>query len=72
MSECPFGSGVLVAVELVGPFRAKSGRENLGRDELATYRLLADEYPSLDDAGLKAARDTGTIIEVNCDDQAVQ
>ena len=51
---------------------AKSGRKNLRRDELATYRLLADEYLSLDDAGLKAARATGTIIEVNCDDQAIQ
>ena len=51
---------------------AKSGRENLRRDELAIYRLLADEYLSLDDAGLKAARATGAIIEVNCDDQAIQ
>ena len=51
---------------------AKSDRENLRRDELATYRLLADEYLLLDDAGLKAARATGTIIEVDCDDQAIQ
>ena len=51
---------------------AKSGRENLRRDELATYRLLADEYLSLNDAGLKAARATGMIIEVECDDQAIQ
>ena len=51
---------------------AKSGRENLRRDELAAYRLLADEHLSLDGAGLKAARATGAIIEVKCDDQAVQ
>ena len=51
---------------------AKSGRENLRRDELAAYRLLADEYLSLDDAGLKAARATGAIIEVECDEQAIQ
>ena len=51
---------------------AKSDRENLRRDELATYRLLADEYLSLDAAGLKAARASGAIIEVKCDDQAVQ
>ena len=44
---------------------AKSGRENLRRDEEVTYRLLADEYLPLDDAGLKAARTTGAIIEVN-------
>ncbi len=51
---------------------AKSDRDNLRRDELVAYRLLAHEYLSLDDAGLKAVRATGTIIEVNCDDQAIQ
>jgi len=51
---------------------AKSGRENLRRDELATYRLLADEYLSLDGAGLAAAQATGAIIEVECNDQAIQ
>ena len=51
---------------------ATSDRENLRRDELATYRLLADEYLSLDAAGLKAARASGAIIEGKCDDQAVQ
>ena len=45
---------------------AKSGRENLRRDEEVTYRLPADEYLPLDDAaGLKAARTTGAIIKVN-------
>ena len=51
---------------------AKSDRENLRRDELATYRLLADEYLSLDGAGLAAAQATGAIIEVECNDQAIQ
>jgi len=51
---------------------AKSDRENLRRDELATYRLLADEYLSLDGAGLAAAQETGAIIEVECNDQAIQ
>ncbi len=51
---------------------AKSDRENLRRDERATYRLLADEYLSLDAAGIDAVRATGTIIEVICDDQAIQ
>jgi hypothetical protein len=50
----------------------KSGRENLRRDELAAYRLLADEYLSLDAAGIEAARATGAIIEVTCDDQTIQ
>ena len=37
-----------------------------------TYRLLADEYLTLDAAGIEAARATGAIIEVKCDDQAIQ
>ena len=51
---------------------AKSDRDNVRRDELATFRLLADEYLSLDQAGLAAAQRVGAIIEVKCDDQAVQ
>ena len=51
---------------------AKSDRENLRRDELTTYRLLADEYLSLDGAGLATAQATGAIIEVECNDQAIQ
>ncbi len=51
---------------------AKSGRENLRRDELATFRRLADEYLSLVTAGLAAALAVGAIIEVECDDQTVQ
>ena len=35
---------------------AKSARENLRRDELETFRCLADEYPALDRAGLAAAQ----------------
>ena len=50
---------------------AKSDRENLRRDELETYRLLADEYLALDPAGLASAQATGAIIEVECNDQAV-
>ena len=51
---------------------AKSGRENLRRDELATFRRLADEYLALDRASLAAAQAVGAIIEVKCNDQAVQ
>ena len=51
---------------------AKSGRENLRRDELATFRRLADEYLALEPSGLVAAQAVGAIIEVKCDDQAVQ
>ncbi len=50
---------------------AKSARDNLRRDELATYRLLADGYLTLDRNGLAAAQATGAIIEVECDDQAI-
>ena len=51
---------------------AKSGRENLRQDELRTFRLLADEYLALDRQGLAAAQAAGAIVEVKCNDQAVQ
>ena len=51
---------------------AKSERENLRPDELAAFRLLADEYLALDSAGLAAAQSVGAIIGVKCSDQTVQ
>ena len=51
---------------------AKSDRENLRRNELETFRLLADEYLALDESGLAVAQAAGAIVEVKCDDQAVQ
>ena len=51
---------------------AKSDRASLRRDELETYRLLADEYLALDPSGLAEALAVGAIIEVNCDEQAIQ
>lgn len=47
---------------------AKSSRENLRRDELEAFRLLADQYLTLDSSGLAAALPLGTIIEVTCGD----
>ena len=51
---------------------AKSDREDLRRDELETFRRLADEYLALDRAGLAAAVAVGAIVEVKCDDQTMQ
>ena len=51
---------------------AKSDRENLRPDELAAFRLLADEYLALDAAGLAAAQSVGAITEVKCNGQTVQ
>ena len=51
---------------------AKSDRENLRPDELAAFRLLADEYLGLDKSGLAAAQSVGAIIEVTSNGQAVQ
>ena len=51
---------------------AKSDRENLRRDELETYRLLADGYLALDARGLAAAQAAGAIVEVKCDDETIQ
>ena len=46
---------------------AKSGRDNLRRDELKAFRLLADEMFAMDDAGLRAALSNGSMTEVACD-----
>ena len=51
---------------------AERSRKNLRRDELETFRLLADEYLALDRAGLAAAQAVGAIIEVERNDRAVQ
>ena len=51
---------------------AKSDRENLRRDELAAFRLLADEYLGLDKSGLTTAQSVGAIIKVTSNGQAVQ
>ena len=51
---------------------AKSDRGDLRRDELETFRRLADEYLALDRAGLAAAVAVGAIVEVKCDDQTIQ
>lgn len=51
---------------------AKSDRENLRSDELAAFRVLADEYLGLDEAGLRTAQSVGAIIEVTGNGQAVQ
>ena len=47
---------------------AKSSRENLRRDEIEAFRLLADEMLGLTGADLAVALANGTIIEVRCDD----
>ena len=46
---------------------AKSSRKNLRRNELESFRNLADKMLTLDQADLKVAMANGTIIEVNCD-----
>ena len=50
---------------------AKGGRQNLRRDELETFRWLADECLALDRAGLAAAKAVEAMIEAKCDDQAL-
>lgn len=45
---------------------AKSSRDDLRRDELKAFRLLADEMLGMDQAGLRAVLSNGTITEVIC------
>ena len=47
---------------------AKSGRDNLRRDELKAFRLLSEEMLGMDEAGMRAALANGTISEVECND----
>ena len=51
---------------------AKSDRANLRQDELRAFRLLARQYLGLDRAGLAAVEAVGAIIEVRCNEEAVQ
>ena len=44
----------------------KSERANIRRDELGAFRKLADEILALDDLGLAAAMNNGTITEIGC------
>ena len=46
---------------------AKKDQENLRRDELEAFRMLAGELLGLDEAGLDEVLANGTIIEVSCD-----
>ena len=46
---------------------AKNDRQNLRRDELGAFRLLADEMLKLDEVDLQAALANGTIIKVTED-----
>lgn len=57
------GGGRSGGFRMIVPFR---------RDELKAFRLLAGEYLALDRPGLAAAQAVGAIIEVTCDDQAIQ
>lgn len=43
---------------------AKSGRDNIRRDELRAFRRLADEMLALDDSALATAMRNGTITEI--------
>ena len=69
--KADFGGRKAYMLNLLRCGFGKSGRDNLRRDELATHQLLADEYLSLDAAGLVAARATGAVIEVKRDDEAI-
>jgi hypothetical protein len=51
---------------------AKSGRDNIRKDELEAFRALAGEMLGLNETALTAAMANGTIMEVTCDGQALQ
>jgi hypothetical protein len=44
---------------------AESDRDNIDRRELTAFRLLATELLALDETGLRAAMNNGTITEID-------
>jgi len=50
---------------------AKSSRDNIRKNELKAFRILAGELLELNDAALKSAMTNETIMEVICDGQTI-
>jgi hypothetical protein len=51
---------------------AKNEQDNIGKGELAALKKLASELLGLDDNALARVVRTGTLIEVMCDEEAIQ
>ncbi len=51
---------------------AKRDRTNIRRNELAAFRMLAEQLLRLEDAALSESMATGTIVEVLCNGRAVR
>ena len=50
---------------------AKSKRDNINQEELASFKALADEMLGYDDATLVRSLKSGAIIEVKCGEKTV-
>ena len=50
---------------------AKSKRDNITKDELTGFRVLADEMLGYDEAGLTRYLKIGAIVEVKCNEKTV-
>lgn len=46
---------------------AKNSRDNIKKNELKAFRMLAGKMLDMDEAAVKAAMENGTIMEVICD-----
>lgn len=51
---------------------AKNRRDNIRKDELEAFRMLAEEMLTLDDGALAAAKANGTLVEIGNDGETVQ
>lgn len=49
----------------------KSDLDNLQRNELAALRKLAGELLGYDDAAIAKTLASGTLLEVNCDEETI-
>ena len=51
---------------------AKNEQDNIGNDELMALKKLAAELLSYDKRAIQQGIDSGTLLEMTCDEQTIQ
>jgi len=50
---------------------AKNEKDNIGKDDLAALKILASELLAYEDQAIARALESGTLMEVMCDEEAI-
>ena len=50
---------------------AKNEKDNIGKDDLAALKILASELLAYEDKAIARALESGTLMEVMCDEEAI-